>query len=198
MAVMTSRSEISDGDQRIVLYGKTWADYEAQLSLRGEGGRPKLAFLDGALELMTTSHEHGSTKWRVGQVLTLYCLEVGIPFSGAGEWTLKNQTKKAGAEPDESYTFGTDHGERMPDLVIEVVVTHGGVDKLEIYRRLGVSEVWFWETDELAVYILDGAAYARRDRSTFVPDLDLALVCRLAKVTPANEMLRQLRASLGH
>lgn len=197
MAVMNARSEIDD-DQRIVLYGKTWADYEAQLALRGEGGRPKLAFLDGALELMTTSRKHGATTWRVGQVLTQYCMETEIEISGMAEWTLKDQSKDAGGESDVCFTFSDHDRERIPDLVIEVIVSHGGIDKLEIYRRLGVREVWFWEDDEIAVYTLERGTYARRERSTFVPDLDLALVCRLANVTPGNEMLRQLRIALGH
>ncbi|MEG4506483.1 Uma2 family endonuclease [Microcoleus sp. F6_B4] len=33
----------------------------------------------------------------------------------------------------------------IPDLAIEVVFTSGGIDKLQLYKRLGIPEVWFWE-----------------------------------------------------
>ena len=48
--------------------------------------------------------------------------------------------------------MGTD--KNVPDLVIEVVVTSGGINKLEVYRRLQVPEVWFWENEEFSVYHL--------------------------------------------
>ncbi|MEM6520792.1 MAG: hypothetical protein AAF892_18895 [Cyanobacteria bacterium P01_D01_bin.71] len=38
--------------------------------------------------------------------------------------------------------------------MIEVVVTSGGIDKLEGYRRLAVTEVWFWEDGVLKLYHL--------------------------------------------
>ena len=61
----------------------------------------------------------------------------------------------------------------MPDLAIEVIWTHGGLDKLEAYRRLGVREVWMWEHDEITVHALGPTGYFRHERSSVVPDIDL-------------------------
>jgi len=58
-----------------------------------------------------------------------------------------------------------------PDLVIEVVFTSGGADKLEIYRRLGVREVWFWEDGVLAIYGLEGEQYTKVAKSSLLPQL---------------------------
>jgi len=72
--------------------------------------------------------------------------ETGIQLEGVGSWTLKSSREERGAEPDEGYTVGRvvgddeDDGD-CPDIAIEVVWTAGGLDKLEIYRRLGVREV---------------------------------------------------------
>ncbi len=33
--------------------------------------------------------------------------------------------------------------------MIEVVVSSGGINKLEAYKRLQIPEVWFWMNDEL-------------------------------------------------
>jgi Uma2 family endonuclease len=57
-----------------------------------------------------------------------------------GAWTLKSPPNQSGLEPDECYLVG-DQDKPTPDLAIEVVWTSGGIDKLEIYGRLGIGEV---------------------------------------------------------
>lgn len=52
--------------------------------------------------------------------------------------------RERGAEPDECYVFGEDPDPERPDLAIEVIWISGGMNKLEIYRALGVAEVWHW------------------------------------------------------
>ena len=61
----------------------------------------------------------------------------------------------------------------MPDIAIEVVLTSGGVDKLEIYRGLEVPEVWFFRSGAFELYLLGETGYAPIERSTLLPDLDL-------------------------
>ena len=64
--------------------------------------------------------------------------------------------KEAGCEADECYIFGPRPRDKArPDLAIEVVWTSGGLDKLEVYRRLEVGEVWFWKDGVIAVHVLD-------------------------------------------
>lgn len=190
MAAMTSRPDASSFDQRVVLYGKTWADYDAQLAIRGfEGRRPKLAYLAGALELMSPGPDHERIKWHVGCIFEVYCTEMGIPISGRGEWTIRDESNEAGAEPDECYFVDDDYTKPRPDLVIEVVWTRGGIRKLEIYRRLGVPEVWFWDDDEIAVYVLGEGGYERRSRSPVAPLLDLAKLGRLANGPVMNNLV---------
>ena len=58
-----------------------------------------------------------------------------------GSTTLQRPEQGAGGELDESYCIGTDKD--FPDLAIEVIVTSGSINRLELYRRLGVQEVWF-------------------------------------------------------
>jgi Uma2 family endonuclease len=48
---------------------------------------------------------------------------------------------------------------QRPDLAIEVIWTSGGLDKREIYRALGVREVWFWRKGRLTVHALRPAGY---------------------------------------
>ena len=206
MLAMISRSTTSapvrlhdylpSADQRIVMHDVEWDGYEALLALRS-GRRPKLAYLDGVLELMTTSREHEWIKSWIGRLLETFCLERGVPASAYGEWTQKREAEKAGAEPDECYIFGpTPRGKERPDLVIEAVWTSGGIDKLEIYRRLGIGEVWIWEDDAISVFVLEGDGFARRERSSLVPDLDLTELCSYLAIEPMTEAIRQYREAL--
>ena len=68
--------------------------------------------------------------------------------------------------------------------------TRGGLDKLEIYRRLGVREVWFWINGELTVYVLRSRVFVRSPKSTLFRGLDLKLLIRFAKhPSPARARL---------
>ena len=79
---------------------------------------------------------------------------------------------------------------------IEVIWTSGGAAKLEIYRRLDVGEVWFWEKDQILVFVLHDNEYVQVDRSACLPEVDLTLLARLAVVEPTSDAVLALRAAL--
>ena len=133
--------QVPTADQRLVTYGVPWSHYETQLALRGDHPVPRIAFLEGALELMSPSKDRERIKSYIGRLVEAYALEREIDLSPYGSWTLKQAPQQAGLEPDECYLVG-DQQRDTPDLAIEVVWTSGGIEKLEIYRRLGVGEVW--------------------------------------------------------
>src|SRR3954463_14299693 len=146
-------------DKIVVLRGVSWSDYQRMLEVRGEKAVPRLAYLDGELEIMTPSRPHESIKSRIGRLVEVWCLEHGIEFSPYGSWTLESKPKEAGVEADECYVFGVEPEPARPDLAIEVVWTSGGIKKLEIYKRLGVAEVWFWKRGRITVHVLVGGEY---------------------------------------
>ena len=94
-----------------------------------------------------------------------------IRFYGRGSTTIGMKELGARKEPDESYCLGA--RKSVPDLVIEVIVTSGGIDTLEIYRRVGVQEVWFWEDSVISVYCLPSTGYELVSKSELLPELDL-------------------------
>jgi Uma2 family endonuclease len=105
-----------------------------------------------------------------------------------------------GAEADECYVVGALDGEpTLPQIAIEVVRSGGGIDKLEVYRGLGVPEVWFWERGQLRCYGLDAdsSAYRPLERSRFLPELDLALIQRCMQAPSQTEAVRLLREEMG-
>ena len=188
---------VPTADQRILLRGLSWAGFQALIALRGERRRPRMAYLDGVVELMGPSRSHESITARIGRLVEAFCSERGIPWSPYGSWHLDDESEEAGAEPDECYIFGRDQSANRPALAIEVVWTSGGLNKLEVYRRLGVGEVWFWKHDLISVHVLSANGYEARDRSACLPDIDLALVCRLARHEIVSDAVDEFREILG-
>jgi Uma2 family endonuclease len=187
---------VPTADSFVIMHGD-WATYDALLEARGERTCPRIAYLDGVVQLMSPSREHEKIKSAVGDLVKHYCLERKIAYTGAGSWTLRKRLKKAGLEPDDCLIFGeSPQRHEKPDLAIEVIWTSGGIQKLEIYRRLGVGEVWFWEKNRIAVYTLDDDQYVERNGSVCLPELDLSLIARLAVVEPHSAAIRELREIL--
>lgn len=56
-------------------------------------------------------------------------------------------------------------------------MSSGGERDLEKYRRLGISEVWFWKEEEIIVHILlETKDYTRVKRSSCLANLDMELL----------------------
>jgi Uma2 family endonuclease len=194
--VERSRHRPKEDDQHVILYGMTWKDYEILLAVRGDRAGVRMYYLNGAIELMSPSRSHEGIKKTLARLLEAYCDERGIELSGYGAWTLRNPPKERGAEPDECYIVGETNKD-FPDLAIEVIWTHGGLDKLEIYRGLGVAEVWVWDREEgLRVFVLSGERYEPRTQSAFLPDLDLAWFASFLERPTQSQAVRALRAAL--
>ncbi len=187
---------VPTADQRVVMYGVTWAQYEATAAMRGEGSVPRVAFLDGAMELMSPSKIHERIKLFLSHLLVVYAIERDIKLSAYGSWTLRGTTRDAGAEPDECFIFGDEQDQDRPDLVIEIVWTSGGLDKLEIYRRLGIPEVWFWKDGRLQLFELTTAGYERRGASAGFPGLDLDLLAEALEQPALTDALKFFRSRL--
>jgi Uma2 family endonuclease len=186
---------VPTADHRVVMR-VPWAHFEAMLALRGDVAGPRMAYLDGALELMSPSKDHERIKSYIGRLIEAYALERGLDLSPYGSWTLKHAPKEAAAEPDECYIVGADQDKDSPDLAIEVAWTRGGIDKLEIYRRLGVSEVWLWEKGAIQVHVLSAGNYARADRSRVFPDLDVVLLASFLDRRTALQAVKAYREAL--
>ena len=110
-----------------------------------------------------------------------------------GSWTLKQKRKSRGAEADECYVFGGERRDR-PHLAIEVEWTHGGIDKLAIYEKLGVEEVWRWRKGVIEVYVLASGKFTRAHRSRLLPELDLELLASVLDRETLNQAVRDFNA----
>jgi Uma2 family endonuclease len=173
-----------DHDHVIVLRGISWTHYESLLDARGERAQPRFAYLEGVLEIMTTSRRHEVDKKLIARLLEAYAVEAQVELTGVGNATFRKELEKAGLEPDECYYLDR-FEESPPDIAIEIVFTSGGVNKLEIYRRLGVREVWFWIDGRFWLYALVDNKYRESRASNLVPGFEFDEVARI--VTTSDE-----------
>ncbi len=172
---MLEQLETSDCDAVITLYDISWEKFEAIASLLEET-KIRLTYLDGTLDIMSPSPEHEKSKSTVGLLLEIYLRHIGRRFYTTGGYTLGSREEGARGEPDESYNL--DFIKPIPDIAIEVVITSGGVNKLEKYRRWGVPEVWFYQKQRVFIYHLHANQYEQVDRSEFLPELNIDLLVR--------------------
>jgi Uma2 family endonuclease len=179
-------------EQRLVLSGVPWSTY---VVLRDalDHTNLRMTYLEGTLEIMSPSRRHEVEKTQVGRLLELFCLERDIPLFGYGSTTWRSEAKARGLEADECYS----RGEReLPEVAIEVIVSHGSVDKLEVYRGLGIREVWLFEAGAYTVLALRDAGYVRTSSSEVIPEVDLARIVHYAMLRDQHAALRAFRDEL--
>jgi Uma2 family endonuclease len=181
-------------DQRVILSGVNWLQFEAMLAIRGDQPVPRMTYLHGELELMSPSRNHETLKKLFARLLEAYADVTDIELQGYGSMTMRNAPRERGVEPDECYAVGA--AKEHPDLAIEVIWTSGGIDKLDVYRGLGVREVWLWREEVLSIHILKGERCVTSERSEVLPELDLALLASFLKVESQTQAVRQYRAAL--
>jgi Uma2 family endonuclease len=174
-----------DRDHVVVLPNVTWDMYEALLARRGERPMPRYAYLDGELEVITTSMRHELAKKLIARLLETYALVRRVALTGAGNTTFRRKAKKAGLEPDECYFIGK--GRKTPQIAIEITLTSGGLPKLQIYRRLGVQEVWFWLEGRFWLYALVDGEYEEIRASRAIPGFDFDEITRIILTTEDDD-----------
>ncbi|HLO50031.1 MAG TPA: Uma2 family endonuclease [Kamptonema sp.] len=172
MALVLEKPSLEDN---LVLSGISWPQLEAVDAALAEVPGVRLFYLDGCLEIMTLSLEHEEINGTLRSLIEAYMREKNIRFYIRGRATLGGEETQGRKEPDESYNLETK--KVNPDLVIEVILTSGGLDKLQFYKRIGVREVWFWEDGLITIYHLR-EEYEKVSSSLLLPELDVDLLSR--------------------
>jgi Uma2 family endonuclease len=179
-----------------------WQGYEQLLAMRGENSVPRITYLKGLAELISPSRYHEIDKTRFARLLETWSEIVGVPLEGYGSWTLKDEDADRGAEADECYTVRrvAKSDDDRPDIAIEVVWTSGGINKLEVYRKLGVREVWFYERGKLRFFALRREAddvYREIPRSELLSEIPIDILLACMQEPDQSSAVRALRAALA-
>jgi Uma2 family endonuclease len=161
----------------VTLLGVSWEQFKAIEIPLLDNREVKLTYLAGVLEIMAPiGDKHEYVKTTLGYLLEAYMREKRIRFYGRGGFTLEEPGYASGT-PDESYCIGTN--KETPDIVIEVIVSSGSINRKELYKPKKVPEVWFWKSQALRIFHLNtDGEYEEITRSNFFPDLDTALLLK--------------------
>lgn len=178
----------------ILLDGFTWREFKAVEQLLDRPGL-RLSFLDGVLEIgKMPGRKHETVKKRIAALVEAYLEFLGLDFVPTGSMTLESEEGLVRRQADESYELGRNR--ERPDLAIEIVITSGGINKLEAYKRLQLPEVWFWEKEKLSLYQLQANGYVEIQQSQVLPKLDIALLTHCIDMTNHAEAVRAFRQRL--
>src|ERR671932_1680671 len=193
---MTTALEKLEGlDEPILIDELSWREFKVVDQLLSRpGGR--LSFLDGVLEIRRRpGRKHETIKERIGSLLDLYLLQMGIDYQPTGSMTLESPSGLVKREADKSYKL--EPNREFPDLAVEVVVTSGGINKLEAYKRLQIPEVWFWENSRLSLYALREQGYEEIPSSQLLPELDIGLLVRCVNMPSHVEAIKEFQRAIA-
>lgn len=162
-------------EKLVTLKNISWDQFKGIETQLQENRNVRLSYLSGILEIMSPiGDKHEKVKSTVGLLLEAYMKELGIRFYRRGGFTLEEPGYASGT-PDESYSIGTE--KEVPDIVIEIIVTSGTINRKELYKPKKVPEVWFWKSNEIKIFRLsESGEYEEVNRSGFFPNLDTALL----------------------
>ena len=167
---------------RVVLHNISWQQFENLLVDLGESRAARFAYDDGTLEIMTPLPEHEYYKEVIGDSIKEIAEILDRDYESLGSTTWKREIKKAGVEPDNCFYFQNEPRIRgklefdlsqdpPPDLALEIDVTSKSLSRFSIYARLGVPEIWCYDSGELKIYQLQNEGYIEVETSSVFPTL---------------------------
>lgn len=197
-------------EQRLVLYNVSWEEYEGLLRSLGDR-RLRHTYDHGTLELMSPTRKHEWVKSVLADFVATICRVQRIPRLSIGSTTFRKKTWKRGFEADEGFYVGRENVRRgrrwkrfnpdrdlPPNLFIEVDIASSSRERMEIYERLGVPEVWRFDGKRVRFYLLSKQqVYQEVRRSSlfgFVSAADLTRILSLHDMTDDTEMESQFES----
>lgn len=156
-----------------------WHTFEAILTELGDHRAARLAYDRGLLEIMAPLPEHEYYKEAIGDLVKDLADELDIDYETLGSTTWKRQDLLAGVEPDNCFYFQNESRIRgklnfdltqdpPPDLALEIDMTSKSLNRMPIYARLGVPEIWRYDQG-LKIYQLQDDAYIETTTSLAFP-----------------------------
>jgi Uma2 family endonuclease len=181
-------------ERLVTLQGVTWEQFKAIDANLEDVRDVRLSYLQGVLEIMSPiGDKHETVKSTLGALLEAYMRYKNIRHYIRGGFTLESPGYASGT-PDESYSIGVRR--ELPDLVIEVIITSGSIDRKELFHPLNIPELWFWKANQLQVFCLNTEQYEETSRSQVFPDLDLALLLKYIKHPDQYDAVQEFLAEI--
>lgn len=182
---------------RVMLYNISWQQFENLLQDLGENRAARVAYDDGNLEIMTPLPEHEQYKEVISDAVKDIAEELDLDYESLGSTTWKRERKMAGIEADNCFYFQNEplvrgrldldlQKDPPPDLALEIDITNKSLNRFPIYARLGVPEIWCYDSGELKIYLLQSGEYVESEKSLVFPSLKIRDLPKLIEQNRAN------------
>lgn len=176
--------------QLVLLRDVTWEEFEAILQELGDRRSARIAYCDGILEIITPLPEHKYFEQAISIAIEDMAETLELDYESYGSTTWRRQAKQAGLEADNCFYFHNEASVRVridinlaidppPDLALEIDVTSKSLERLTIYARLGIPELWCYDAGMLTIYHLQNGQYVVTEQSTIFPQLDIRALSQL-------------------
>ncbi len=201
-----------ESGRTILLNDVSWNEYEMFLEDFEERAGWRLAYDGGKLEIIPPLMMHEDLSVSTDNFVRAYCDHFDLNLQSAGSTTFRREMKKKVVEPDACFYIQSAEkiigkvylldpkNYPMPDVAVEVDVTHGSLDKFPIYAALQVPELWLYDGEDLIFYELDGEEYREISHSRAMPHLSsekLAEFLKMSREEGQTKALKSFRAWLG-
>ena len=191
----------------VVLHNVAWQTYQALLADMGEHRSTRLAYDRGTLEIKMPSKLHELINRLLERMITTLTEELGMSVVPLGSTTFDYEAVEQGVEPDSCFYIQNaecvnpedDDPPRdiPPDLVVEVDITSSSRSRLNIYKVMGVPEIWRYHRKGLAILRLHQGEYAEVEYSVTFPCLSVEILERFIERGKQsknhNSLIRELR-----
>ena len=198
----------SPAEQRVLLHNVGWETYQRLLTDHTDSSTPRFTYDRGELEIMSPSPEHEVVNRRLAQLVLVIAEEMGLEAEDFGSTTFRREDLERGFEPDSCFYIQNEESVRgkaridltvdpPPDLVIEIDITSPSINKLPIYARLGVPEVWSYDGEKLEILQREGEGYVGSTESGALPSLTATLLSRFVEESKSSKRTAWLKMVRG-
>ena len=188
-------------DERVVVRRVSWETYERLLADDERRRVPRITFDRGVMELVTPSKPHELDSKTIIRFVDIAAILLGIPVQSTGSTTFRRADLEQAFEADGSLYVQNEARVRThreadlnieppPDVVLEMEVSRSAIDKLRLYARMGVPEVWRCDGERVSMFLLDGETYRESTASAAIPALTAEVLTRFmisSRTMPSTE-----------
>ncbi|MBC8142893.1 MAG: Uma2 family endonuclease [Armatimonadetes bacterium] len=137
------RSALIEGGY-VLIPNTSWATYESMLSDKGDNSMPRLAYLNGILEIRMPGAEHEQLHRIAAMLVELLLVTWDIDAEDYGGMTHNRGDGSKGFEPDTCFFLNLQvpDGSNAPFLAIETDITSPSLQKLPLYAAWEYPELW--------------------------------------------------------
>lgn len=194
-------------EQKVIIERVSWQTYEQLLADLAERSAPRLTYDCGVLEIMSPTPRHEELNRNLALIVTILAATLGLDVRNLGSTTFRRADINRGFEPDSCFYIAHEAAVRgkaqldlrhdpPPDLVIEIDITSGSLDKFPIYQQVGVPEIWRYDSHRLTIFHLLNDEYQARESSRAfrgITAADLAQLLQASLNQPSTQWLRSLQ-----